>query len=161
MSHDWSDPWHTLTVTVTHWHALVGCEGHATPDASTEPEIETDLVHPDTCPDPSRDCCCKGAPAPTEPRQMIATLGPGPPVWREADPWQPCPPCGEGRHTECFAIPPWRCGTEEDVSEYYDVNDLPTVSGTYRVRSSGDFDYWGEYDQSIECEPIPAAETTP
>lgn len=45
----WTDPWHTLTVTVKHHHDTPDCTGHPEPDECTEPRTTTRLTHPDDC----------------------------------------------------------------------------------------------------------------
>ena len=164
---DWQDPWHTLVVNVIDiwfcedantcpipiqnpWRAAaLRCPGHeesvpeeSAPDRYYEPEIQTELIHPESC-KIETECCCP----------------------KENDPWAHilanpvCLWCRDGNHADCTKLNwEYRCCTEQDVKELYEENDLPRESGTYRVRSSGDGpDYEGDYDQECEWEPITTA----
>lgn len=139
---DWCDPWHTLVVTVKHFHEHPECPGHDKPQdegddtlsqPGTEPEIEKELTHPDDCKDLRNFCA--------------------------ADNPNRCPECIGGNRDGCLGSTGfnYRCMTEHDINEYYDYAGGPTESGTYRVRASGSGpDYWGEYDQETEFEPVEA-----
>lgn len=144
-----TDPWHTLTVTGIHYHNDPQCPGHTHPDEDTcDDEIEHELTHPDDCP-PERPCCCP-LPAPsTSPFALDLS--------------RTCAECRKGAHQECANKPTFRCHTECEVSEYYSENELPMISGTYRVQAWGHVDYWGEYDGGVNCEDVdvPAAPTEP
>lgn len=156
---EWQDPWHTLVVTVLDiWYCedpgtcLVkfeevwrsnpqwACPGHqeSAPDRYNEPEITTELTHPENC-KRATECCCPGT------DMFFAML---------TD--RVCVSCRQGWHTDCSQLTwEYQCCTEQDVKELYDDNDLPRVSGTYRVRSSGwGPDYEGDYDQECEWEPL-------
>lgn len=136
---DWRDPWHPLAVTVTHFHGA-DCPGHDAPNMwgiETEPEIDMQLTHPDDCKD-LRNFCADDAP-------------------------NRCPNCVAGRRDDCLGQTGfnYRCMTEHDIHEYYDLAGAATKSGVYRVRASGSGpDYWGEYDEDTEFERLDGASTT-
>jgi hypothetical protein len=136
-------PWHTLCVTATWYCEPTGdepcrdpeghCNGHDREAPGRELELERELDHPQECQVPR--CCC---PPEGDVRHD----------WYEID-----PECAAGRHDNCLNRG-YRCGTETSLYEWYDVEDLPKVTGVYRVRAWGSGpDHNGEYDAGIECEP--------
>jgi hypothetical protein len=141
--------WHTLTVTGLHYHNDEACPGHTHPDDHTcDDEIEHELTHPDDC--KAEHPCC---------HQMYSAVA----EFLGRPPRPICEACLNGAHDQCASKPPYRCHTEYEVMECYGDNEFPTVRGTYRVRVSGSYDYWGEYDLDIDVEDVevPAAPTEP
>lgn len=138
-------PWHTLTLTDAIWYCGTvatddpagcvpagSCEGHDAPHPGRVMEQEREFGHPEEC--PVRPCCCKWA----EPPSQID------------------PNCEEGHHADCLNVY-YGCYTEDSVFEWWDVSEMPTAAGVYRVRVWGSGpDYNGEYDGGIDWEPVEA-----
>lgn len=169
---DYTDPWHTLTVTSTYYHddpmcdAAIDANGQCpshneTDDTIRERENEYDLAHPDDCPIPERPCCCKVHAEFGGAYDRVHIHVPEGSKWacecEKCSPWQPCPPCAEAQHGDCHHLGP-RCWTEHQVYECameFGLDDLDT--GTYRIQMSS----WhsstpnGEdYDEEMTIEEV-------
>lgn len=167
---DWRDPWHTLVVTVVHYHDDVSdqcadfdanshCNGHAQPGEDTEAEVDRELTHPDECRN-SKDgddvCCCEHDRQRGDTVHLQTHGGFLGCACRACYPFTPCAACAVGKHADCpEAHRYYHCPTAEEVNEHYDYNGGPLESGTYRVRASGSGpDYEGDYDQECEYERV-------
>lgn len=141
-------PWHTLTIASAvwycekplHWALCLDpeghCHGHETQAPGRTVETDWELEHPADCPIPP--CCCR---IPAEERY------PG---------FETDPECAADHHDNCLNRGP-RCYTEENLRDWWDVSDMPTVPGVWRLRVWGSGpDYNGEYDGGIEHEPVSA-----
>lgn len=140
-----TEPVHILRIEAV-WYCGDKCEGHDTAVPDSEAEVSYVLEHLD-CPPPP--CCCTWdanqrldslllLPAPTYPQRNID------------------PECAAGNHDECLNRP--RCATEQMLNDWgLDTYELPQTTGVYRIQAWFDGpDYWGEYDEGIEHEPLEA-----
>ena len=139
-------PWHTLRLSDAVWYCdLVraddpaacvpqsDCAGHDVPHPGRVLELDREIGHPAECVAPP--CCC---------------------TWPERRGGID-PNCGHGLHDQCLNR--GRCYTETQVYEWWDIEEMPTTAGDYRVRVWGSGpDYNGEYDGGIDWEPVPADE---
>lgn len=145
-------PWHTLTVSDAVWYCdtvseddparcgpIEECQGHDRPHPGRMLEQDRQIDHPGDCPIP--ECCCKTS---EELRQQFDL--------------QTDPECADGRHDNCLNCG-YRCYTETQVYEWWDVEEMPTAAGVYRLRVWGSGpDHNGEYDGGIDWEPVPDGE---
>lgn len=139
-------PWHTLRLSDAVWYCdrvreddpaacvpQADCPGHNAPHPGRMLEQDREMDHPEECP----------------------TRAAHPDWGLQID-----PECAAGRHDNCLNRA--RCYTETQVYEWWDIEEMPTTAGPYRVRVWGSGpDYNGEYDAGIDWEPAVATETAP
>lgn len=142
-------PWHTLKLSDAVWYCdlvreddpaacvpQADCKGHNAPHPGRTVEQDRELEHPAECVPPP--CCCKE----TDPAWLAEHID---------------PECLAGRHDDCLNRD--RCWTQRDLFEWWDIEEMPTAAGVYRVRAWGSGpDYAGEYDAGIDWEPVDETE---